>query len=371
MTLFDLGRRDGVERPATPSTHGHDGREGVQHRYAALDGLRGVAALAVALYHNCILIDRNFAPHSYLAVDLFFMMSGFVLDKAYTHQLKTALPFRMFVTKRAIRLYPMIFLGALLGCVAALLTGNMSSGHLGLGVLAALLVLPFPSDGASGYVLWRLDPPAWSLFWEIAVNLLFGFWMFRLSTRALTRLLAVGVLAVAAVAFGFRTLEVGYLDTNVIGGPARVLFGFTAGVLLSRVHTDGRLPVWRSSIGGLAAAAFVVLAFPFDGGHGAFDLLAVTVIFPVLIVVGVNTPAGATLWRKAGEISYPLYLIHYPILVAFTPLFVEQPRWIKLCGCFGLLAVYVIAAQAALVLFDEPVRARLGRVLATRRARHR
>ena len=341
----------------------------MNHRYAALDGLRGVAALIVAACHTHIIIDRNIIPHGYLCVDFFFIISGFVMDKAYSAELSNFLSFRKFIQKRAVRLYPMIFLGASFGAIVVLFTAHSSGGHLALGALTALLVLPFPSDGTLGYGLWPLDPPAWSLFWEIAVNILFGLWMFRLPIRALSGLLVLGALALAAAALSFRTLEVGFLDTNAIGGPARVIFGFTAGVLISRLHTNGRLPLWRGSIWWLAAAVFVIMTFPLDQVHGTFDLLSVTIIFPILVIFAINTSVYSNFWNWSGKISYPLYLVHYPILVAVAPLFVGQPEWMHLFGYFGLLAAYLIAAQVALLLFDEPARAHLGRLLDTQHQR--
>lgn len=333
----------------------------MSRRYETLDGLRGIVALTVAMYHSCAIIDRNIVPHSYLGVDIFFMLSGFVMDKAYTAQLHQSLSFWSFIRKRAIRLYPMIVLGAGLGALAALVTAQISGGRLALATLAAVLVLPFPSQGGPGYNMWPLDPPAWSLFWEIAVNILFGLGLFRWPVRGLVALLALAGVALAAVAWGFNSLEVGFLDTNAIGGPARVLFGFTAGLLISRLHGQGRLPRWSGRGWWLGAAVFVVLAFPLQSFRGAFDLFSVVILFPMLMVISVNTPGQPAFSSWSGKISYPLYLIHYPILTACTPLFARQPTGIRFAGFLALLVAYLLAAQAALVLYDEPVRARLAR----------
>src|SRR5688572_5964759 len=84
--------------------------------FETLDGLRGVAALAVLVAHaSAILLGESVVPRQLLAVQFFFMLSGFVMAYSYEQKLLFGMPFRDFILRRVIRLYPMILLGALLG----------------------------------------------------------------------------------------------------------------------------------------------------------------------------------------------------------------------------------------------------------------
>ncbi len=332
----------------------------MNQRFMALDGLRGVAALLVAAFHTRTAFQINPIDHGYLAVDFFFMLSGFVVAHAYEERLRNGMSFRRFAVARAVRLYPMIALGVLLGTFAAALTWPVPiTTVLGAGAAAAL-VLPIPMRGLAVHLLWPIDPPAWSLFWEIAINGVFALFLFRLRAVGLATLTLISALALLLTARHFHSLEVGYIWSNLWGGLSRVLFGFVVGVALSRIHRARGLPVVRTNIWILSAVLLGCLAFPLSAHKDIFDLVAVLVLFPIIVVAGVSTSAEGALWQWSGRISYPLYLIHAPMLVFFALAVAGRSSSEREAASVVALALYVAVAAVVVKYYDEPVRFFLG-----------
>ena len=252
-----------------------------------LDGMRGVAATCVMLYHfSGYLGPERFLPSAYLAVDLFFILSGFVIAHAYQHMLRQG-RIADFTAMRLIRLWPLYALGTLLAAgywsLRALL---QPSAHLQLAELAAqlpwsLLFLPgswlHDSNG-----LYPLVGPAWSLILELIVNLLFGlsfrFWTTRRVAWAAAAFGAWNVLT--AVHFG--NLDAGMTPSTLWGGLSRVSFSFFAGVLIYRLYESGARPVVPDTAR-WALPALVILMFAIDAEgpfRVAYDLVLATLAFP-------------------------------------------------------------------------------------------
>jgi peptidoglycan/LPS O-acetylase OafA/YrhL len=91
-----------------------DALRGTPHQFATLDGLRGVAAIAVTSLHFRFELGKFLLPHSYLAVDFFFVLSGFVLAYAYEDRLSEGMKPIQFLRLRVIRLYPLYLIGTLI-----------------------------------------------------------------------------------------------------------------------------------------------------------------------------------------------------------------------------------------------------------------
>lgn len=177
--------------------------------YALLDGLRGVAALLVVWYHvfegyqfagNKPVID--FINHGYLAVDFFFMLSGFVIGYAYDDRWGKSLTTSKFFRRRLIRLHPMVMMGALIGAISFLLTGmeRWDSSHSTLlltliALICSWLMIPalpgMPREVRGNGEMFPLNGPCWSLFFEYIGNILYAFIIRRLSTRTLAWLTAL------------------------------------------------------------------------------------------------------------------------------------------------------------------------------------
>ena len=231
--------------------------------YVLLDGLRGVAALLVIWYHvfegfATSPIDQKF-NHGYLAVDFFFILSGFVIGYAYDDRWKTTMTQKEFFKRRLIRLHPMVVMGAVLGAITFCIQGceqwdgtRVSISMVMVAMLLNLFLIPaVPGTGPEvrgNGEMYPLNGPSWSLFFEYIGNILYALFIRRLSTKALTILVVIAGIGLASFSIfnlsGNYHLGVGWsmIDYNLIGGFLRMLFAFSIGLLMSRifkpVHTS-------------------------------------------------------------------------------------------------------------------------------------
>lgn len=343
-----------------------------RHIFPALDAMRGLAALAVVLFHFARVAAPGVAPSGHLAVDLFFLMSGFVIAQAYGRKLLNPGGFVGFVRTRVIRLWPLHLLGVAIG-VAFYMKGEAArAGQGAFAASAALhaLMLPTPQGWLGLNSLFPFNIAAWSLFFEMAVNLVYAVLAPWLSTRRLILAAAgFGALLVVGV-LGFGSAGVGAAwDTFWLGFP-RVGFSFTLGVLVQRLWADGKLRLQAPSAF-LAAAIVALMAVIFHTppgleGRATHELVAIVVAWPALLVMALNIQAGALAQRVsawAGEVSYPLYALHIPLALWISrethrhwPYVGDDPMRLMIVKIGAIL----LAAWAATALFDRPVRARLG-----------
>lgn len=355
--------------------------------YELLDGLRGVAALVVIWYH----IFEAFATspvdqhvnHGYLAVDFFFILSGFVIGYAYDDRWKTSLTTKSFFKRRLIRLHPMVVMGVVLGVAAYCIQGcvrwdgtHMATSMIMLAMLLNLFLLPvMPGAGADvrgNNEMFPLNGPNWSLFFEYIGNILYAFLFRRMSTKVLTACVVFfgAGLAVFAVGnfSGYGHLGVGWtlIDNNLAGGLLRLLFAFCIGLLMSRKFSP--IPV-RGAFWICSGAVVILLALPHWGAdafwlNGLYDAVCVIILFPCLVYLGASGKATdratAGLCKFLGDISYPIYVVHYPFAYLFYAwtwsgsekrTFAET--WpVALLLFFGSIAL----TYAILKVYDEPVR---------------
>ncbi len=359
--------------------------------YALLDGLRGVAAMLVVWYHvfegfqfagNKPVID--FINHGYLAVDFFFMLSGFVIGYAYDDRWGKSLTMSGFFRRRLIRLHPMVMLGALIGAISFLLTsmerwdGTHSTLLLTLiALVCSWLMIPalpgMQRDVRGNGEMFPLNGPCWSLFFEYIGNILYALIIRRLSTRALAWLTALLCCALTWFAVtnqsGYGSIGVGWTvdTTNLLGGTLRMLCPFTIGMLMSRVFKpikNVRGAFWICTI-----ILLVLFHVPFiDGGtpmslNGIFEVACIICIFPIIVWLGASgTTTDNTsrrICRFLGDISFPLYIVHYPLMYAFymwlmkTRLYTFSETWPI---AISTMACSVCIAWLSLRFYDEPVR---------------
>src|SRR6187402_3617673 len=121
-----------------------------QH-FEILDGLRGVAAIAVVTFHfmEWAISDysKNFIGHGFLAVDFFFCLSGFVIAYAYDDRMKQLKP-GPFLIRRLIRLHPLVVIGSVLGLITFLFdpfggqAANYSIGKIALLFASSIFMVP-------------------------------------------------------------------------------------------------------------------------------------------------------------------------------------------------------------------------------------
>lgn len=334
--------------------------------FLALDGLRGIAAIAVMVMHKgrWLYEPGGFIGHAWMAVDFFFLLSGFVIAAAYEERLRGGLSVPAFLRIRMIRLYPLILLGMLIGGAWPLMriaVGDYLGPDAGpvLATLArGVLLIPAVHPDPTGWGLFPLNGPTWSLFFELAVNIAYVLIARRLTTPILIGIVAVAALAVAAMPFA-AGLDAGAQGATFWWAIPRTTFGFFAGVLLYRTrgrwaHLVPGAPVWLLSL-----ALVGVFVIPADQPWTpAFELACVFLVFPALLALGVNapsTPRTAAFCRLSGGLSYPIYALHYPLLVLAGGIIARriQAPWL------GLVAYPIVFALcwAAWRLYDEPVRA--------------
>lgn len=356
--------------------------------YNILDGLRGVAALTVVCFHlfeayATSHLDQKI-NHGYLAVDFFFILSGFVVGYAYDDRWKT-MRIADFLKRRFIRLHPMVIIGALIGAVMFYFQGcsvwNVSQVPVVALIIATLMnVLLIPATPGMEIrgvgEMYPLNGPSWSLFFEYVGNILYAFFLHKLSTKVLSILvLSAGCgLAIFALWGPLGDICVGFALTeeNIIGGSLRLLFSFPAGLLLSRIFK----PVKVRGAFWIGSSSIVVLsAVPRIGGsehlwmNGLYDTICFVVVFPLLVCLGASgkttDKVTTRVCRFLGNISYPLYMVHYPFIYLYY-------AWVKnenltfihsLPGAVALVAGSVVLAYLCLKLYDEPVRRFLSRRL--------
>lgn len=285
-------------------------------RFAVMDGLRGIAALAVVLLHS--FLSRGAVPNGQLAVDLFFILSGFVIAYSYEPKLRRSMGTREFLLSRFTRLYPMVFLGALGGIVIALIHNKTNAADayplqsiFSSGALS-LFVLPYLSPEISNKA-FSFNPPLWSLFFEVAANVIYICTWKRLNIAALTVLTLAGILGVVY----FGPLGGGSKDTIVAGLP-RVIAGFFGGVLLFRLWSNNQLPAIRSNVLVLGAIILAIFCLPYDIG-GIFYVPTFAILW-LVVLAAVNARPAKTdrISEFLGEVSYPVYLVHWLTLYVFT-----------------------------------------------------
>jgi len=360
-------------------------KENERERFAGLDLLRGVAALAVLLIHSWSLpfsawrpLFLNPFPRAYLAVDLFFVLSGFVLAHAYHHRLASRDQLKQYCLARLIRLYPLY-------CVTILLAGAEMLGafwlghradpritpmHLSISFATEIFFLPTPSRwSVEPQLLFPLAFTAWSLFWELLVNLLYGITARRIHGYRLSMPLIVGALLLVIAVADHGKADLGAFWPGAWHGGARALFSFFAGVAVFRLRQRRRGP---SVPVPLLVLVFLLVLVPDKFGGGVYDLACIMLLFPLLVWMGAEAAMGPRLRSfalLAGYLSYPVYLLQGPLLWAFPPLSV------RLQGVLAndlsreiALQIYplVIVGCSWIVanLFDSPVREWLrGRLL--------
>ncbi|MBS0481110.1 MAG: acyltransferase [Proteobacteria bacterium] len=336
-----------------------------RHVFATLDGLRGVAAIAVAVYHMPLLFDPVRPAAAYLAVDLFFCLSGFVIAHAYGQKLDAGMSLRHFTWLRLLRLYPLFALALVIQAVMLLASAFLGSGSLADSLrilLPAVLFLPNPWDSK----LYPANEPAWSLFFELLVNFVAALCWRHLSTRTLIVIIAASALGLIVEACAAGTVDRGDMWSGFSLGLFRVFFSFFTGVLLYRERA--RIPVPRVPalllVGVLLLVMFGARTIGLVG-----ELASVLVVFPALVALGGATePARPAAMLVAGRLSYAVYVLHVPLLIVALNLLVRLPSYPTppLAGIVVLGGIMIVCWMADR-WFDGPVR----RALANRRTKAR
>lgn len=357
--------------------------------YDLLDGLRGVAALLVMWYH--VFEGYAFAGgtmietlnHGYLAVDFFFILSGFVISYAYDDRWGKNLSMGNFFKRRLIRLHPMVIMGAVLGAITFCLQGSVQwdSTHIATSMIMLSLlctILFIPAMPGVGYEvrgngeMFPLNGPCWSLFFEYIGNILYALFIRRLPTKALAVLVVLLGAGLATFAItdvsGYGNIGVGWtLDAvNFLGGSLRMLFPFSLGMLLARNFKPIKV---RGAFWICTILLIVLFSVPFLEGtesfsrNGVYEAFCIIIAFPILLWIGASGSTtdnrSTKICKFLGDISYPLYVVHYPFMYLFyawlikNQLYTFGETWQV---ALGVYAWNILIAYLCLRLYDEPVR---------------
>ncbi len=325
-------------------------------RFLVLDGMRGIAAFAVLWWHAGFGFSAGFYPrHGYLAVDFFFALSGFVVAHAYAARIQVGLSFWAFARLRLIRLYPMIFAGGVLGALAY--NPGWDGGITKLFWLDASSFLLLPLGLAFHEATFPVNIPVWSLFFELLANAVYWAAARRPNTDAARAVLLIAVSSVllggiAYLAGGLSNVGVSSAPAFLAGFP-RVAVSFTLGVLIFHTRLHERLPRLPDFCVAVVLASLLLM----PPCPWWYDMACVLLAFPLLLCLGAQareTQHLHRLWYWCGALSYPLYIIHEPVLRAMFRLHGGQHG-----ACLLAMFLAVAAAWLLLRLYDEPLRRRL------------
>lgn len=343
--------------------------------FLTLDGLRGIAAIMIVLFHSRAIVGHFFPASAYLSVDLFFALSGCVLEASYRDRLAAGLPTREFMTIRFIRLWPMFALSLPIGLAFAILRMQHGLGHdsawsLTVAMLSGLVLLPTPLVSPKTFVM-PLNAAGWSLVLELAINLLYArFWAW-LSNRVLVGVVLGAGTVLTAMSIDHGGVDMGSMWGTIAGGLVRVLYSFTLGVLIFRAY-DGR--VWTGWASLLPPLVLIPILGTSRGGLW-FDLVCTLAILPLLVWAGLRLEPGRALgrlFRWGGLVSYALYALHGPVIQFVHLEMVRHMRgqreWFWLAGLAAIAALVLVSALLDR-WYDAPLRRMLSARLLLRRDR--
>ncbi len=366
-------------------------------RYEILDGLRGLAAMLVVAHH---LFETYFhtAPnqpinHGYLAVDFFFVLSGFVIGYAYDDRWNRMTTWNFF-KRRLIRLHPMVIFGTLIGaalfyfgdCRAFPFISNTPWYMVLLVMLWAFTMIPIPTSmDIRGWAETNpLNGPVWSLQWEYLANILYALFIRRLSKTALAVCVAIFAAMTLILCLnidvtgwlGFRQ----YASYTVIGGWSlmpdqlqigltRLLYPFFCGLLISRM---GKLIKVKGGFWWCSLMVVVLLCMPWMGmdvtgegrwTNGLYEAVCILVLFPLIVMIGAGSSVkggkSAAINKFLGDISYPIYITHFPLIymqMAWVDKHQDAPLGTHIFVGVSIFLLSIIVAYASFKLYDLPVR---------------
>ncbi|MCM1108182.1 MAG: acyltransferase [Clostridium sp.] len=374
---------------------------GSKPRYEIFDGLHGIAALIVVMFHLMETYSKGvpyqILNHGSLAVDFFFVLSGFVTGYAYDSRWNNGMTFGNFCKRRIIRLQPMLIIGTVVGALLFYMQGNHPDFSIiqdtpwWIAVLLTIwggTVIPIPKawDIRGWSEFNPLNGATRSLLWEYIANFLYGLFLHRFRLRTLILLSVIAALLIVNECLNidiFGVLDVcDYAAYTMIGGwgltPDQLLIGFSRlaypfliGLVISRgakmqIHISRHGFMWCSII--LA----VILVMPRVGGanpdnvwiKGLYEIFTILLFFPLVIMMGLSSTVSGEkyegLCKFLGDISYPLYVTHYTIIyvqMSWAASYPDAPtsQHIFMGCCYFIMAICL--AYASIKLYDLSIRA--------------
>lgn len=352
--------------------------------YDILDGLRGVAAIMVVNFHLLEAFSggnhlKQIINHGYLAVDFFFVLSGFVVGYAYDDRWGK-MTLGDFFKRRIIRLHPMVIMGMIIGAIGFYFSASpilfpgisqVPVWKLLIIMLIGFTLIPVPTsmDIRGWGEMHPLDGPGWSLFFEYIANILYGLFIRKFSNKVLAVLVFIAGCALIHLAVTSPNGDViggwSINSTQLRIGFTRLMYPFFAGLLLSRIVKPSQIKhafLWCSLL------VVIILSVPRIGGsqhlwmNGLYDSLSIIFLFPLIVFIGASGEVKGKFASKTckflGDISYPMYIIHYPLIYIFTAWVVDDHIQMLNSWPVALLVLLssISMSYICLKLYDEPVR---------------
>lgn len=361
-------------------------------RFDILDGMRGIAAIVVLLRHYFMYIDLKVGISPVFgnvtaAVDIFFILSGFVIAHNYAQKLKDGMPFGAYLYKRVLRLFPLLFISLMLGAMAMFLFIRLGAADLTIKELlfstaANTFFIPWFHESSvtttvMEYVrttnnqVFPSNESLWSLHFEMAASILFLALFFR-STRFLA--IVAGLSFTGMVLYGIlftdAEFEFGGNTGTFFGAYPRVIYGFCAGIIIYRIR--GCVPArWNERFMSLPyksliiyAAMIACFAFPLHI-KGLYYLAQILIFAPLVVLAGSLAPpenaADKKLAEYLGWLSYPIYCLHIPVIrlcyYAYERLGLSKDVSFLIVA---MVATFLVSIAVTKYL-DEPLRRHLAR----------
>ncbi|MBP3454976.1 MAG: acyltransferase [Alistipes sp.] len=366
-------------------------------RFEILDGLRGVAAMIVVAFH--LFETYSSGPsdqilnHGYLAVDFFFVLSGFVIGYAYDDRWSKMTTWDFF-KRRLIRLQPMVVLGTLIGAFwfyfsdAPVFGLVMQTPWWKLLVFTILGCMMFPAPPSMDIRGWQeinsLNGAQWSLLWEYIANILYALIIRRLSTVVLGVFVFMSALLTVDLALDIDISGLlaarDYAQYTVIGGfgltpdqiyigLCRLLYPFFGGLLLYRL---GRLRInlRRGAMLWCSLAVAATLVMPHIGGqthqwlNGLYCAVVILLVYPAIVAAGAGSQLRGrrttAVCKFLGMISYPLYITHYPMIYVqmnWAARHADAPLGTHIWVAVSIFIASIAVAYASVKVYDLPIRA--------------
>ncbi|WP_283744066.1 acyltransferase [Sideroxydans sp. CL21] len=337
------------------------------NRYAFLDGIRGMAAIFVLTLHTQDFWHIHFF-RGYLAVDLFFILSGFVIAYAYDEKLKCdKISAPKFLLIRLIRLYP-VYLLSLLLCsfilIETIWKHKLSVGYGETLNMIALGALFLPSQVAGSSYLFSINPPYWSLFFELITNAVYAISRPLLSNVVLASIVLISGICLTVVSFVHGNLDVGYAwgFWSLIAGFLRSVFGIFFGLLLFRHRLILSTALKGAKFISPWLAFFMIaaiLASPsFEHYDKIIDVFSVVLIFPfsVLVAAQGETSRFQSLLLILGTASYPIYVLHEPVKNIFQYVLKDSVEIYAPVSGFALVVFLIVLSVLIEKWYDIPLR---------------
>lgn len=366
-------------------------------RYEILDGLRGVAAMIVVAFHlfetYSAGIPYQILNHGYLAVDFFFVLSGFVIGYAYDDRWDR-MSIGGFFKRRLVRLHPMLIMGTFIGLLFFLMGGdhpdfaviNQTPWWLILLLcLWGFTMIPIPAslDIRGWSEVNPLNGATWSLMWEYVANILYALFIRHLSKTMLTIFVAFSAFLTVTLCLDIDIFGVlkerSYAAYTVVGGwslssdqllvgISRLLYPFFTGLLISRLGKSINVKggFWWCSL-----IVATLLVMPRIGGsdpanfwmNGLYEAVCILIAFPIVVAMGAGSKVSGrkstAVCKFLGEISYPLYVTHYPLIyvqMSWAATHKDLPQSLHILFAISIFILAVMIAYGSLKAFDEPVR---------------